>query len=447
MMKHLLLPSLLMTAPFVVSGCSESLGSASRMIEITPSITRVADLCFETGDRIGLTVLKGSDVYVQNHPMTYDGSLFADPELVWYDDPQQKATLTAYYPYAAEGLPAEFTVATDQRTGCEASDLLGAALHDVRPADTPVGMLFHHLLTQLTVVIDNTSGSEVTDVTVDGFIPTAVVDLTVPAAEVKAGAASAEIRACVVSPGLSYRAILVPQQGELAVTVVLSDGTSRRKTLSGVSLAGGKRYDLSVTVAPEEVEVSLSGEIEDWADGGSLDSFENPVSADDPDPSELVYEGVIYPTLRIGDRVWMAANLRCQPETLVENVDFWYPQSGFDTDPELGLLYSYTAASGAAEAGSPVQGICPDGWRLPTTDELLAMAGSAERPADFLKCAGFLIVSSTGQRFGSSNAGYLMGSELSPEGKCRCLSYTTTSEPVEAAISVDYGISVRCVQD
>ena len=77
-----------------------------RRIEIVPNMqTRVSGLYFESGDRIGLSIWKGSEPYVQNHPMTYDGAVFADDNLLWYDDVQQTATLTACYPYSPEGLP------------------------------------------------------------------------------------------------------------------------------------------------------------------------------------------------------------------------------------------------------------------------------------------------------------------------------------------------------
>lgn len=70
-----------------------------RRIEIVPNMqTRVSGLYFESGDRIGLTIRKGSETYVQNYPMTYDGAVFADDNLLWYDDVQQTATLTACYP-------------------------------------------------------------------------------------------------------------------------------------------------------------------------------------------------------------------------------------------------------------------------------------------------------------------------------------------------------------
>ena len=132
------------------------------------------------------------------------------------------------------------------------------------------------------------------------------------------------------------------------------------------------------------------------------------------------YEGVTYPTVRIGDRVWMASNLRYEPAGLTPDTDFWTPQEGFDTDPELGLLYSYvTAMNGASGDGGRVQGICPDGWHIPDTAELQALAESAERPGDFLKCAGYWIVTDMNQRYGDSATGYLMGSECPESEKCR----------------------------
>ena len=69
----------------------------------------------------------------------------------------------------------------------------------------------------------------------------------------------------------AYRAILVPQQATLTVTVATGDGKSRSKTLSSAQLESGKRYDMSVVVTNIDIDVELSGEVVDWGDGGSLD--------------------------------------------------------------------------------------------------------------------------------------------------------------------------------
>ena len=175
-----------------------------RRIEIVPNMqTRVSGLYFESGDRIGLSIWKGSEPYVQNHPMTYDGSVFADGALLWYDDVQQTATLTACYPYSSEGQPGEFALLQDQRAGYGSADLLGAVSREVSPSGTPVAMLFHHLMAQLSIIIDNTTSATVEEVAIDGFAAVADVDLTVPTAVAKSGALPARIQAFEIDPGRS----------------------------------------------------------------------------------------------------------------------------------------------------------------------------------------------------------------------------------------------------
>lgn len=433
--------------------CAKQAATPCR-IEIVPNMqTRVSGLYFESGDRIGLSIWKGSEPYVQNHPMTYDGSVFVDENLLWYDDAQQTATLTACYPYSPEGLPEEFALLQDQRAGYGSADLLGAVSREVSPSGTPVAMLFHHLMAQLSIIIDNTTSATVEEVAIDGFAAVADVDLTVPTAVAKSGALPARIQAFEIDPGLSYRAILVPQQGDLTVTVSTSDGRTASRTVADALLESGRRYDLSVRIDDNGLELSLAGEIADWEEGGSLggsadaDLPETPETPDDETP-DLVYEGVTYPTLRIGGRLWMAGNLRCQPASLTQEVDYWYPQSGLGEETGQGLLYACTAALGGETADTtPVQGICPDGWHIPDTEELAALAADPARPDDFLKCDGFRIVTASSQRYGDSETGYLMGCELTGTGKCRCLCYQTGADPVETEVSVNYGITVRCVQD
>ena len=452
-MKNLFFSGFVLLVWGLMAACAKHAATALR-VEIFPNMqTRVSGLWFEPGDRIGLTIRKGSETYVQNYPMTYDGAVFADDNLLWYDDVQQTATLTACYPYSPEGLPEEFALLQDQRAGYEEADLLGAVVHEVSPSGTPVAMLFRHLMTRLSIIIDNATAAAVTEVAIDGFATVADVDLSVPTAVAKPGALPARVQAFEVEPGSSYRAILVPQQGDLTVTVVTSDGRTASRSVADALLESGKRYDLSVRIDDNGLELSLAGEIVDWEEGGSLGGSGKPDLPDEPEnPDEeapdLVYEGVVYPTLRIGGRLWMAGNLRCQPATLTQEVDYWYPQSGFGVSSGCGLLYTCTAALGGETADTtPVQGICPDGWHIPDTEELSALAADPARPDDFLKCDGFRIVTASSQRYGDSETGYLMGCELTGTGKCRCLCYQTGADPVETEVSVNYGITVRCVQD
>lgn len=428
------------------AGCSDRLEDKALRVSIAPAIqTRVTGMYFDVGDRIGLTITRSSDVFAQNVPMTYDGSAFTGDGLLWYNDMNETSTLTAYYPYDESGAPSEFTVSADQTGGCESSDLLASVKRDARPASAPVKMIFSHLLSQLSVVVTNESQARVTGVTIGGFIPTARIDWQTPSATVKDGASAGEIGAWAAEAGKTYRAVLVPQEGELTVSVAADDGKSRSRSIRA-SLEGGRRYDMSVKVTDIDIEVSLSGEINDWVDGGSLDAGQD----DGGDQETLSYGDDVYRTQKIGDRVWMAENLRYVPDAeLLEN-GIWYPGEGTapSEDPEsvrqYGMLYSYAVATGgaASRAEGPVQGICPDGWHIPDAEELSGLIGCE---SGFFQCAGFW--NSDSSRYGSNNKGYLMSSTLEG-GECSCLSYLGVGgTPSVVPLSPQFGVSLRCVKN
>lgn len=439
-MNKVLLAAVLAAGLAVVSGCADK-RDGHPAVMIAPTIkTRVTGLHFDTGDRVGLTILKGAETYAANHPMTYEGSAFSGSGLLWYSDLNAKSTLTAYYPYAEAGVPAEFSVEVDQTGGCASSDLLGAVTRDVTPGSAPVGMLFYHLMSQLTVVVTNNSDAAVNSVTVGGLVPTATVDLTVPTAAAKAEAVAAEIRAFEVTADAAYRVVLVPQQAALTVTVGTADGSSHSKTIPSALLESGKQYDMSVTVTNTDISVSLSGDISDWGDGGSLDGGGS-------DAAELTYEGETYPTVKIDGRVWMGENLRYAPPGATQGKDMWPSEKGLSS----GMLYTYATAMNGASAGSgtPVQGICPAGWHIPTAADFQSLAASAERPAGFLTLAGFRSVNSSAgtDRYGDLSRGYLLGCDLSGADRSRSLLYTGDSDPAVAEVSLEFGLPLRCVKD
>lgn len=103
-------------------------------------------------------------------------------------------------------------------------------------------------------------------------------------------------------------------------------------------------------------------------------------------------DGNEYPTVQIGEQVWMAMNLRVSryadgtPLDLVESAAGWeslevdaaaYCYYENQAIQELhGALYTWGAATrnlGTAETGLEVQGVCPDGWHLPGDDEWKAL--------------------------------------------------------------------------
>ena len=435
-------------AVLIAAGCAES-EKGTLCVKIAPAIrTRVTGLHFDTGDRIGLTISKGSVPYAENVPMTYDGTAFTASGLSWYNDLNEKSVLTAYYPYAEGGRPDEFTVSSDQTQGNGPSDLLAAVKTDVTPVSAPVGMLFYHVMSQLTIVVSNSSSAAVTGVSVGGLVPTAEIDYSAPKAAAKSGVAAAEVKACEVKSGATYRAILVPQQAALTVTVTTDDGRSHTKTLSSAQLESGRRYDMSVLVTNEEIQISLSGDIGDWEDGGSLDGSGSGDGGDD-DSQTLSYGGVTYRTTTVGETVWMAENLRYVPDEALLTKGIWYPDGNEDAEyvREHGMLYSFTAALGGAQAvsGAPVRGICPAGWHVPYIDELQTLAAGS----DFGFTLAGMWNSVSNNYVSSAKSGYLMSATTDDGGSSYSvlLFYASGGNPAISPQTAANGVSLRCVKD
>lgn len=446
---------LVLTAAAVgTTGCAEK-DSGTFRVEILPSIaTRVTGVHFDAGDQIGLTIMKGSTPYVENRMMTYDGSAFTAEGLLWYNDLNEKSVLTAYYPYASSGAPGEFAVATNQMTGYGASDLLGACKADVKPGAAPVGMRFRHLLSEMRIVVTNSSDAAVTGITVTGSVPAADVDLSSLSVRVRTGAQAESVRVNEVTADVAYRVILVPQTAVLTITVQTADGKSRSKQLAEALLESGKRYDVAVKVTNIDISVSLSGDVEDWVDGGSLDGDSNPDSNPDPaptpDPGEtLEYGGEIYRTRTIDGCVWLADNLRHQPSGVTLGAGFWYPEGGASALATQGLLYDYATATGglSSRADGAIQGICPAGWHLPTLGEIMALM-SSEYGNDFFVVAGYKPNAPTDtDRPLIAGTGYLMAAPLNADQRCDCLMYGEKSPaPTLSTRLATNGISVRCVK-
>ena len=435
-------------AVLIAAGCAES-EKGTLCVKIAPAIrTRVTGLHFDTGDRIGLTISKGSAPYAENVPMTYDGTAFTASGLSWYNDLNEKSVLTAYYPYAEGGRPDEFTVSSDQTQGNGSSDLLAAVKTDVTPVSAPVGMIFYHVMSQLTIVVSNSSSAAVTGVSVGGLVPTAEIDYSAPKAAAKSGVAAAEVKACEVKSGATYRAILVPQQAALIVTVTTDDGRSHTKTLSSAQLESGRRYDMSVLVTNEEIQISLSGDIGDWEDGGSLDGSGSGDGGGD-DSQTLSYGGVTYRTTTVGETVWMAENLRYVPDEALLTKGIWYPDGNEDAEyvREHGMLYSFTAALGGAQAvsGAPVRGICPAGWHVPYIDELQTLAAGP----DFGFTLAGMWNSVSNNYVSSAKSGYLMSATTDDGGSSYSvlLFYASGGNPAISPQTAANGVSLRCVKD
>ncbi|MBR3551206.1 MAG: fibrobacter succinogenes major paralogous domain-containing protein, partial [Bacteroidales bacterium] len=88
------------------------------------------------------------------------------------------------------------------------------------------------------------------------------------------------------------------------------------------------------------------------------------------------YDGNVYNTVLIGTQCWMKENLRTTHYAdgwPLENTQFKYPGNSADNVGIYGLLYNRNVAmrgvNESSSVPSGVQGICPDGWHLPSNGE------------------------------------------------------------------------------
>ena len=384
------------------------------IVKISPVITKVTDVNFEDGDRIGLSIFKNDAYYAENALLTFGDGVFAG-DLVWYTEGAETSVLTAYYPYSASGMPETFAVQADQTEGYEESDLIAGTKSDVTPSSAAVTVGFKHLLSKIMLDIDNQSGSELTSVKLSGSRISASVDLSSLTVAVDGSGSAEDITMQAVTAGEQYRAIVIPQTVAFALTVTTASGKTLTQNLASVDLKQGGQYTMSATVVEDNLSVNLSGEITNWTDEGEIGPAtpSGEVQFEEYD-GYFVYDGVTYPTVTLSNgSVWMARNLSYLPDG--------YTPSADGTDPEAHILYPYelvndggtpsainassakalTDAESIEEKGylydayaifgvdeitsenihsfEGAQGICPPGWHVPTRAEYFALCGLSNK--------------------------------------------------------------------
>jgi len=117
----------------------------------------------------------------------------------------------------------------------------------------------------------------------------------------------------------------------------------------------------------------------------------NPGENENYIPSVSDFDGNIYRTVQIGNQLWMASNLRTThyadgtPIQVLESDSDWealdlddkaycyYDNDGNAEAFTYGALYTWSAALNGAYSSdvnpSLVQGVCPDGWHIPSDAE------------------------------------------------------------------------------
>lgn len=449
-----------------VAACSDADTTSVRpVIRILPEIqTRATDTGFETYDAIGVTVRKESDgeLYLENSRFSYDGVTFSRWAVQWYDDMNAASTVVAYYPYSETEQPGQFSIQTDQRnTGYTQSDLLAAFKTGVKPTVPPVDLLFYHLLSRIDITTQVTGNITLNTVTIGGFVPTVQADIENKQVSLVSTAAAADVIAHEITANAAYAVILPPQKTDMQVIVQTATG-SFTKAIPDVTLLPNKRYTLTVAVTEEGQigDLALSGRIEDWGTGGSIEQgmdgdqtiIEEPET---PEPgvsgAGVELGGVTYATTVVAGREWMAENLRYLPsDDMRPHTHFWYPNDSPAKAETLGLLYRYLVATGGVvpeqDDAAKVQGICPAGWRLPTIGELETLVRVTGK--GFFTQSGFFhtfnengyntirscIISSTMPN--DSQAQYLL------------IPHSDTQQPSTRLVDIEeIAASIRCIKD
>lgn len=394
-------------AALAIAACQQPVQPemAPGKVQVEPVITRATEVNFEAGDQIGLTMTKvnGTEAYADNARLAFDGSVFSG-DLMWYADAYSEADVFAYYPYDAEGVPTVYAAVADQTAGIGQADFMAASKKGVLPTPNAITMVFKHMMTKIVVNIDNASGADVDNVVLSGSAASATLDLA--AQTVTAGTETAAVKAYEATAGKVWKAIIIPGTAKLELAVSLSNGKKITQPLAEMTLKSGGQYTINVRIVKDNMIVSASGEIENWTDEGEI-GFEGegtteelPVEFTEYD-GYFVYDGVEYKTVTLADgNTWMAENLRFIPRGRTvssdpaEDAGIWYPAANAEkvADPALtetlGLLYDAATAFGAEEitaenAGTfeGCQGICPEGWHIPTVTEMTGLVGHSSNSA------------------------------------------------------------------
>ena len=121
--------------------------------------------------------------------------------------------------------------------------------------------------------------------------------------------------------------------------------------------------------------------------GNEVDFVSNMDSLPCPGTETITdYDGNIYNTVQIGDQCWMRENLRTTHYANGNSIPLgvntstsstiayrFYPNSNESNVPTYGYLYNWPAVMGGSSSSntnpSGVQGICPNGWHVPSHSE------------------------------------------------------------------------------
>ena len=242
--------------------------------------TRATDTSFESGDKIGVYVVKAGELIqpagneVNNESFTYNGSNWTSSKSVYWND--GTFDVYAYYPYSGTISDTEemlFSVVEDQSThaGYTSSDFIWASKKNVVGSASPVSLSFSHCMSKAVVTLEkgeDFSGeipsdcevyihSTATEASVDLKSGNAAASFYSPTGTVKAFKKSSD----------TFEAIVVPQNitSRRPLIEVVTKGVSY--LMEGkISFRPGYSHNITITLTknPEETKIEIGGSIGGW---------------------------------------------------------------------------------------------------------------------------------------------------------------------------------------
>ena len=256
----------------------------------------------------------------------------------------------------------------------------------------------YHFRAYVTNYRGTTYGADWTFTTQEaGFVPTVVVP-TVITGEVETTAVTANVTGTVTNDGYSE----VTERG-------FCWDTLPNPTVSGAHSSNGTGFgafsQLIVNLQPATTYYVRAYATNSAGTGyGENVTFTTDTMAPEAACGRLRVEDVdgnFYNTVLIGTQCWLKENLKTTHYTdgteiplsssmTAADASYFYPGGNANNVADYGLLYNWAAAmhGGSASSANPsgVQGICPDGWHLPSNTEFNALLSYVSSVPEY-RCA------------------------------------------------------------
>jgi len=114
-----------------------------------------------------------------------------------------------------------------------------------------------------------------------------------------------------------------------------------------------------------------------------------------PGTPTVIYAGKTYNTVQVGNQCWLKENIDIgtmingnQDQINNNVIEKYCYQDDLSNCDKYGGLYTWNEAMKYATSGVKVEGICPNGWHLPTLDELKELQSAVNNDGNSLKEIG-----------------------------------------------------------